>query len=513
MEKFDCIIVGAGNAGLIAGLELAKKNKKVLVLEKGNTPGGMATSFKRGRFEFDTSLHYLEFFGTKEHPLELYDLFKKLGIVEKLGFTQLTESLHVYGIAENREYVFPFGIIEFMNKMEEYVPGSYDALKKFFVLAEESKEALSYIEQKNEKIDLNYLKKNFPDFLKVSTHTVDKVFDAISLPKKAQEILSSYWVYFGSPTSKLSFVHFAIFVFDFIAHGSEIPSKRGYEMSVLLAEEITNLGGKIKYLSGVKEILFKDKKIAGVLLDNDEIYESNHIIANLSPTYVYGSLIPLQMVPKEALQLTNSRVLGPRGFSIFLGLNQSAKDLGLTEYCYTLLESLDSTKEFQNHKSIKNRSSVVYVLNHAHPSCSIKGTTILEISSFFTDDVFSKNATEKNYFKLKSQVASSMIQAFENATGITITPYIEEIEIATPVTYARYTGHPDGAIYGYKATGMDNLLPRLLTMNNENYIPNLRFCGGFDVKLSGFGSTYLSGDLTARLTLEDMEKEGEEEWN
>ena len=50
-------------------------------------------------------------------------------------------------------------------------------------------------------------------------------------------------------------------------------------------------------------------------------------------------------------------------------------------------------------------------------------------------------------------------------------------------------------------------------MKNENYIPNLRFCGGFDVKLSGFGSTYLSGDLTAQLTLEDMEKEGEEEWN
>lgn len=86
---------------------------------------------------------------------------------------------------------------------------------------------------------------------------------------------------------------------------------------------------------------------------------------------------------------------------------------------------------------------------------------------------------------------------------------IEEIEIATPVTFARYTGHPDGVIFGYKATGMDNLIPRIMGIDSENFIPNLRFCGGFDVKLSGYHATYLSGDLSARLTLRDMKGENE----
>jgi electron transfer flavoprotein-quinone oxidoreductase len=38
-EKFDCIIVGAGVAGLAAAMTLAKNNMKFLLIEKGEFPG------------------------------------------------------------------------------------------------------------------------------------------------------------------------------------------------------------------------------------------------------------------------------------------------------------------------------------------------------------------------------------------------------------------------------------------------------------------------------------------
>ena len=44
---FDAIIIGAGIGGLSAGNFLAKYNKKVLILEKHNIPGGFITYFKR----------------------------------------------------------------------------------------------------------------------------------------------------------------------------------------------------------------------------------------------------------------------------------------------------------------------------------------------------------------------------------------------------------------------------------------------------------------------------------
>ena len=56
-KSYDAVIVGAGNGGLSAAAYLAKEGKKVLLLEKHNLPGGCATSFRRGRFEFEGTLH------------------------------------------------------------------------------------------------------------------------------------------------------------------------------------------------------------------------------------------------------------------------------------------------------------------------------------------------------------------------------------------------------------------------------------------------------------------------
>jgi phytoene dehydrogenase-like protein len=59
MKTFDYIIIGAGMGGLSAGNFLAKYNKKVLILEKHNIPGGLVTSFKRKGVQFDLGIESL----------------------------------------------------------------------------------------------------------------------------------------------------------------------------------------------------------------------------------------------------------------------------------------------------------------------------------------------------------------------------------------------------------------------------------------------------------------------
>ena len=58
--QYDVVIVGAGNAGICAAAAMAQNGLKTLVLEQHNLPGGCASSFKRGRFEFDVSLHSVD---------------------------------------------------------------------------------------------------------------------------------------------------------------------------------------------------------------------------------------------------------------------------------------------------------------------------------------------------------------------------------------------------------------------------------------------------------------------
>ena len=78
-QQFDVIVVGAGNGGLAAAANTAKAGCKTLLLEKHNLPGGCATSFRRGRFEFEPSLHELCSVGTKEKPNTVYQIFEGLG--------------------------------------------------------------------------------------------------------------------------------------------------------------------------------------------------------------------------------------------------------------------------------------------------------------------------------------------------------------------------------------------------------------------------------------------------
>lgn len=499
--KYDVIVIGAGNGGLVSALSLQQKGKQVLLLEAGNNPGGFASSFIRGRFEFDASLHELYEFGNEENHGKLYELFDQLGILDKISMQKLEESYHVVTLDTKEEYEMPTGIDAFIEKMEEYVPKSKNSMINFFELANEVHHALNFLIHTNRRITAEELIEEYPNFMKVATYSLEDVLHSLKMPKKAKDILTAYWVRFGSPIESLSFVHFASVMYSVIKNGVWIPKMRSQEISSVLASEFKRFGGTIRYLSKVTKMVFENDKICGVKTSDGKTFFADYFISNISPTSFYGNLIPKEKRTERMNELCNARTLGARGISVYLGLNKSPEELGLHHYSYFIYHSLNSSKEYNHMGQLYHDTSIGVVLNQALPDASEKGTTILTLTSFYPNDIFSKEVTEDNYYELKTKIAKRLIEAFESATKTNIQEAIEEIEIATPVTFARYGGHPDGSIYGYLAKGYDNLLPRILNESCENCFPNVRFCGGFAVNLSGYSATYLSGEMAAIKTL------------
>ena len=117
-------------------------------------------------------------------------------------------------------------------------------------------------------------------------------------------------------------------------------------------------------------------------------------------------------------------------------------------------------------------------LNNADPDCSPEGTCIIYMTTLFTDDAWSSVGKE-DYYKTKNKVAADMIARFEKATGVSIHDHIEEIAIATPETYARYCGHPQGTVYGYKSQYYDGLMNRIQMVEEDRFVPGLRIGGGY----------------------------------
>ncbi len=507
MSRYDAVVIGAGNGGLAAALTLQGKGKKVLLVEKHNVPGGFATSFIRGRFEFEASLHELCDFGTADKNGNLYKLFKEFGVLDKLEFVTVPEAFRVISLSTKEDYNMPFGIDNFIDKMEHYVPGSRKSTRLFFDLAGETAAAMAYLTKMKGHPDSAVLRKDYPNFMRVAAYPVRKVLDAIGMPKKAQEILNTYWSYLGAPEDRLSFIHYALMVNLYISLGAQIPTTRSHGMSLALADSFTALGGEIWYESEVDRILTENGHVSGIRLKDGREVETRHIVSNASPHSVYGHMVDRKDIPEHELKLANARHLAGRGLSMFLGLDRSPEEIGITDYSYFIYNTLDSVQEFEAMKKLDNMSQVTVCLNKALPDCSPKGTTIMYFTSLVFSDVWGDIVDKENYFRLKDEVADRFLEGFRRATGIDLRPYIEEIEVGTPLTYAHYTAAPEGTIYGYLASDLDNLMPRLMTMYTEKHLPGLQFCGGHAMRVSGYNSSYLSGNLAALMTVSEMKED------
>ena len=513
-KNYDIIVIGAGCGGLSAALCAAKKRKKVLLLEKHNSPGGFTSSFVRGRFEFDISLHQLCGYSTDTDLGETRRLLDAMDVSNKIQWAEIPEAYRLITKARDGSVIdvtMPFGVENFINAMEYYVPGSKTSMTKLFQVAKEIAEATEDLSSVDGNVSFRQaykILKKHGNFVRTAPYSVNEVLNALDIPQKAQSIFTAYWVYLGVDCDRLSFTHYISMVYNYLKFGAVVPKKRSYEMSMALAGEFEDCGGEIRYNSTVSRITFTDGKASGVILKYGEKISCNHIICTCSPNIVYSKMMKKSDVPASASKRTNARTLGARGACVYLGLNRSPDDLGIKNYSYFISNTADTAEQYQMMKKIEtNTCQSAVCLNIANPECSPEGTTILCLTTLFTDNCWADVAPEE-YFNEKDIFAARLITSFEEATGIIIHNNIEEIEVATPVTFARYTNSPQGVVYGYQADDWDSIIPRIMTEAVDCDTPGLRFCGGWGAQLSGVSSVIASGRNAAYATLNDIETEG-----
>ena len=508
-KPYDVVVIGAGNGGLAAAIRVLQGGYSCLVLEKHNLPGGFATSFKRGRFEFEASLHELNDFGSPQEPGEIRTLFRDLGVEDKIEWVRIPEAYHMITTDKQYDCEMPFGVEAFINKMEQYVPGSRKSMTDFFALCNEVRDAQAYSSAVNGNTDAGYMKANFPNFIKAGSYSVNQVLDALHMPKRAQDILNAYWCYLGVDCDRMSFLHYGSMVIRYITRDAWMPGMRSHEISLAMDTRIRELGGEIWYHSPAEKILTDEKHaITGVRLTDGTLIPTRHVIANCSPHLVFGTMLEEKSVTEQMVRATNARTFAGRGFSLFLGLNKSAQELGIKSHNYFIYDTADSVKQYDLMRKVEtNHVQATVCLNNAHPGCSPEGTCILYFTTMFMSDDWG-NVSETDYFKAKDRIADDMIRVFERETGCQIRDAIEEIAVASPTTYARYCGHPQGVIYGYETADWDSLMPRMMMIQEDaKLLPGLRFVGGYAMRSSGYSSSYVSGDISGRQTVGDLKRE------
>ena len=509
MERnYDVIVVGGGNGGLCAAAYAAKKGAKTLLLEKHNLPGGCASSFVRGRFEFETALHELCEFGPADDPGSIRTMFEELGL--DVEMVPVEDCFRVmcpgYGDVTPYDVVMPNGREAFIATLNGVAPGNDGAIRKFFALCDEADGFVKYMTDTNGCPDQAVLEERFNHILPYATMSVDEVFDELGFTPTARSILGTYWSYICVPTGELEFILFGNLLNEYVNRHAYIPKLRSHGMSMAFDAKIRELGGEIRYNAAVDEILVRDGAAYGVRL-GDEVVTAGKIIANLNPHVVYGKMIAASQVPERALKLANARTAGVSAVAVYYGLSKTAEELGIKDYSrfINMAKSQDSFERFATFNP-KMIGGVMNCMNVPIPDYSPEGTCVLWGTTLFRPGAFD-GVDAMSYRKMKSGIAYGYAMFYKQTTGIDILPYIEEVEVATPVTFARYLGTPTGSIYGYQGQKWDNMIPRMLAKKDESYIKNLIFCGGHDTWLDGYNSSYHTGKAAGETAVNEI-KEG-----
>jgi len=501
-KHFDVIVIGAGNGGLVAAATTAKSGLKTLLLEQHNLPGGCATSFRRGRFEFEASLHELADVGSAENPGGVRQLLDSLDVNPDWRLENTT--YRVVAAEEGIDVLMPAGIEAFANEMERQVPGSRDSVLAVFDLAKKAGAAIAYLS--GGKVDPKVLATEHADFMRMCSHTADECLDALGMPKRAQQIFATYWPYLGTPTDQLDFLHFSFLLLRYVALHPAMPAMRSHELSLAIEKTILDNGGEVWYNSKVTKLLVRDGAVYGVSIGGQEVY-SEHVISNCFPNNIYANMMEESQVPEQAVKLANARKLGLSFFTIYLGLNRSAEELGIKDYSVFFEDTANSRKQYELAYGKRSHGYfIVNCLNKVIPESSPDGTCTLFFTSMQFGDPWGDVKPEE-YRKIKNKVAAEMIERYEKAIGISIKSHIEEIVIAAPPTFARYLNVPRGTPYGYENGRWDGMLPRIMSMKNEQFIKGLRFCGAHAERTDGYSSAYMTGANAGKLTVQDI-KEG-----
>ncbi len=507
MTKYDVVVVGAGNSGLSAALRTQLAGKKTLLIEQHNLPGGCATSFVRGRFEIEPSLHELCDIGPVDMPGEIRQLMDEYGVqCEYVPVPDCFRVISTFSDGTPMDVTMPHGIDAFIEKMEYYVPGSTPKMRELFDIYEEIRQGTAYTSACAGHADSKVMKKKYPNMLRLGSYPVNKVFKAMKLPQKCQDILSVYWGYLGVDMNHLAFIHYASMMQRYVRMGAYIPKHTSHELSSAMIERFREVGGEVWYNCRAEEFLFDKDKLCGVKTTLGTVY-CDMCLPNINPEIIYGKMMPKELIPEREKKLVAARGhrYSARMFTAYFCLDCDYKEVGIENYSYFLAGSSDSEREYNDiHAGIdKNNYCIFLCLNVANPDISPKGTTVCSITTLGAPEEWSK-VTQEDYVALKEKVATKMLKLIKDKTGIDISGHIEEISFASPWTFARYLNAPEGAVYGYEVRDWDGMMTRMMMLKQDFPIKGLRPIGAAGPRGDGYSAAMITGSLVGKLALKDL---------
>ena len=499
-RRYDVIVVGAGLGGLAAATSLARRGLSVLMLERHNVPGGYATSFVRGRYEFEIALHELSGIGQPGKRSGFYRFLEDIGVAERLELVQID---HLYrSVFPGLDITLPHGTEAYTQTLVDAFPHEEDGIRSFLKIIWGMEREVVALEEQLVKGTLSIPKVaalpfRIPNVIRYLPATWGDVLRRFVRDPKARAVMSQYWGYFGLPPSKCSFFLFAMALAGYVKKGVSFPKGRSQALSSAFVSAFESWGGELRLGCGVKRITHGSGRVTGVVTDAGEHFLADHIVANVNPISLAHDLIGLDAIPGPWLRSLRRREVGLSSVNVYLGVNRAPEDLGITEHEFFLNRDYDVDDHYDRMQSLREPGGmVVACYNSVIPEVSPPGTSLITMTTLSAGRAWSDVPPEK-YVDVKTRIADGMLDMAEEVLP-GLRRYTEVLEVSTPLTNLRYTGNIHGAIYGFANHPWDHTVLRL---GQKGPLDRLYLAGAWTQPGGGFQPTITSGQTAAALIL------------
>ncbi|MCA9247721.1 MAG: NAD(P)/FAD-dependent oxidoreductase, partial [Planctomycetales bacterium] len=434
---YDTIIIGAGLSGLAAGIRLAHYDRRVCILERHNTIGGLNSFYRLRSRDFDVGLHAVTNFtpkGARKGPLAR--------VLRQLRFRWDDLALRPQ---VGSEIAFPGKRLRFTNDFDLF---ESEVRREFPDQIDNFQQLLAQILEYDDLNQENY---------ELSTRQI--LSQTISDPLLIEMILCPLMWYGNARQRDMDFGQFCIMFRSIFLEGFARPFAGVRLILRNLVRQFRSQGGELKLRSGVARILHEDGEARGVELDDGERLEAKAILSSAGwPETMRLCERAEEVHPDDVGQLSFTEAIAV--------LNCQPKKTGNDRTIVFFNDSEQFHWEKPDELCDVRTGVVCSPNNYAYgPEEGELSDGTIRITALANFDRWTSLADEQyeleklRWFDRTLASAVRYVPDFRHA--------IIDTDMFTPKTIRRYTWHDGGTVYGAAKKRLDGVTP----------VKNLYLCG------------------------------------
>jgi all-trans-retinol 13,14-reductase len=449
---WDAIVIGSGIGGLAAAAALARRQRRVLVLEQHTVAGGLTQTFQRQEWSFATGVHYIGGVGAQPGP---EGSFGRLLAWLTDGAMNFEPCANPYDIVHlpGFEFGIPHPESAYRDALLERFPGQGTAIAGWFEACESARRSaftLFALHGMPAWLAWGLRQWRGTQVKRWTQHTLADELRKIDDPL-LRAVLGARWGDYGAPPAQAPFAEHALVTGSYNA-GSYYPVGGPARFAQTLVPVIESAGGEVRLASDVRRIVTDNGRACAVEFDQrGELRREHarHVISAMGASNTVACLHPAEAAPWQ--QIIRDLAPGISYLSLFVGLNGDIATAGAGSANHWFYESEDIGALWRNPADEDAPGIFVSFPSLKDPASQGKPTAevvaVVDASAFAPWLRQPDGERPEEYLALKAWIEERLLAQFLRHFPA-LRPLVRFHELSTPVTQRRFVRTPEGSMYG-----------------------------------------------------------------